>query len=122
MKEKSINIFLAFVLILTCHWAFSNSQTGRNQTSIQQQEDDRRQEDEGKSEETKVIDEDKINASDKDHKGDETVVNDQEGSSGGGAPLPVNEEDQEDSEEEGSVSKYNFIFYLLYKFKYDTAP
>ena len=28
----------------------------------------------------------------------------------------------ESLDEDESVSKYNFIFYLLYKFKYDTAP
>ena len=35
---------------------------------------------------------------------------------------PSRQEAPKDSVQDDSVSKYNFIFYLLYKFKYDTAP
>lgn len=35
------------------------------------------------------------------------------------AERPVQMEEKSDSVEDDSVSKYNFIFYFLYKFKYD---
>ena len=113
MKEYR-NILITFALVLICNLGFSNTTEGKQVPAGQEQEGNR------KSSQTIINPE-----------GDEMGASQQENFSQDEENIEPEDSDEifsseekieKDSVEDGSVSKYNFIFYLLYKFKYDTAP
>ncbi len=112
MKEYR-NILIAFALVLICNLGFSNTFTGEQIPTDQEQQ----QEGERKRNQT-------IMNPDGDELGTSEIEEDY---SEEGTREPIEESsstktEPKDSVDDESVSKYNFIFYLLYKFKYDTAP
>ena len=109
------NILLTFSLVLACNLGFSNTNAGQQLPSGQEQQ----QEGERKSRQTIINpDGDEMGASHDENylkEDSDELIDSKE-------TLTTEDEVQKDTVEDDSVSKYNFIFYLLYKFKYDTTP
>ncbi len=109
------NILIAFTLVFICNLGFSSTINGQQLSSGQEQE----QEGNRKSSQTMMNPDGDVGTSEQQVYQEETSIEKE-------SEVPDSLEGKElmrkDSVEDASVSKYNFIFYLLYKFKYDTAP